>query len=97
MSLLPNLAYAGGPDTWESCYKTGHKDGLEFPFSLNFWNSCERRVPYYKGFIDGCMDADNSRALIHSIPLLGRKGETPIHSIPLLDEWPLSFSCKKSC
>ncbi|MGA7367526.1 MAG: hypothetical protein WBX01_00215 [Nitrososphaeraceae archaeon] len=39
---------------------------MERPFKQYKFEDCERfsddgRNPYYEGFIDGCMDADNSR------------------------------------
>jgi hypothetical protein len=49
----------------DSCYDAGYNDGQNNPFNHDTYDDCADedggdRV-YYDGFIDGCMDADNSR------------------------------------
>lgn len=67
--LLPTqLVYAGGPDDSEGCYELGYNDGQDNGFRVSFFNHCDRPFylddgenKYYEGWIDGCIDADNSR------------------------------------
>jgi hypothetical protein len=49
----------------DSCYDAGYDDGQNGPFSEPTWDHCGDEEggddAYYDGFIEGCMDADNSR------------------------------------
>jgi hypothetical protein len=49
----------------DSCYDAGYDDGQNNPFNPDTFDHCADEdggdQSYYDGFIDGCMDADNSR------------------------------------
>ncbi len=49
----------------DSCYDAGYDDGRNDPFNPDTYNHCANEdggdQAYYDGFIDGCMDEDNSR------------------------------------
>jgi hypothetical protein len=69
-SLLPNLVYAGGPDDAQQCYEVGYNNGQDGSFHYGVFDHCDRpyyrddgKNQYYEGFIDGCVDADNSREI----------------------------------
>ena len=65
---MPNLVYAGGPDDAKGCYILGRSTGQNGDFQHDWFNQCgtsfyleDGENRYYEGFIEGCMDADNSR------------------------------------
>jgi hypothetical protein len=49
----------------ESCYDAGYDDGQNSPFNHDTFDHCADEdggdQAYYDGFIDGCLDANNSR------------------------------------
>ena len=64
LSTATTYVYAG--DEWNrSCKEAGYNDGQNGPFSQPTYDHCGDEeggdVPYYNGFIEGCMDANNSR------------------------------------
>jgi hypothetical protein len=47
-----------------ACEADGYEAGQDGPFSQDLYNTCQgigAGDEYYDGFIEGCMDADNSR------------------------------------
>lgn len=49
----------------DPCYDAGYVDEQNYPFNHDTYDHCADEEggdqAYYEGFIDGCMDADNSR------------------------------------
>lgn len=69
MLIIPNV-YASSSnvdvDKWEkTCYESGIRDGNDRPFSDSAYEECgdfgDGAQKYYKGFIDGCIDAGNTK------------------------------------
>ena len=61
LALVPTLASASE----ESCYDAGYEDGLSNPFSSSNYEACGNEAgdnagSYYAGFMDGCVDAENT-------------------------------------
>jgi hypothetical protein len=54
----------------DSCRDAGYHDGQNGPFSQPTYDHCGDEqsgdVSYYNGFIEGCMDADNTRDVCES-------------------------------
>jgi hypothetical protein len=65
LALVPALAYtqaqAQTVGDEDSCGSDGYNDGQNGPFHQDRYNSCGDA--YYQSFIEGCMDADNSREI----------------------------------
>jgi hypothetical protein len=61
--VTPNaLAYHGSSAI--ACEADGYEAGQDGPFSQELYNTCKEigaGDAYYDAFIEGCMDADNSR------------------------------------
>jgi hypothetical protein len=54
----------------DNCRDAGYEDGQNGPFNQPTYDHCGDEeggdVSYYKGFIEGCMDADNTRDVCES-------------------------------
>jgi hypothetical protein len=49
-------------DEPSGCYAAGYEDGQTGPFDSEVYHdNCEGEGRYYDGFIDGCVDAGNTR------------------------------------
>ena len=65
VALIPFASGQASNDWNDSCYDAGYDDGQNGPFADGTWDHCGDEEggddAHYDGFIDGCMDADNSR------------------------------------
>lgn len=61
----PN-AFASHGSSAIACEADGYEAGQDGPFSQELYNTCKEigsGDAYYDAFIEGCMDADNSREI----------------------------------
>jgi hypothetical protein len=58
-SISMTMAFASHSSSPAACQSDGHETGQDGSFSQELYDMCGE--PYYDGFIEGCMDADNSR------------------------------------
>jgi hypothetical protein len=58
------ITYASHGSSPAACEADGYEAGQDGPFSQELYETCKEvggGDAYYQGFIEGCMDADNSR------------------------------------
>ncbi len=63
------MVYASHGSSAIACEADGYEAGQDGPFSQELYNTCKEigaGEEYYDGFIEGCMDADNSREVCES-------------------------------
>ena len=58
ISMTTNV-FASHSSSPAACQGDGYETGQDGSFSQELYDMCGE--PYYDGFIEGCMDADNSR------------------------------------
>lgn len=62
-------AFASHGSSPAACEADGYEAGQDGPFSQELYETCEEIGAgdrYYDGFLEGCMDADNSREVCES-------------------------------
>jgi hypothetical protein len=73
---MPNV-FASHGDTPAACYSDGIDAGQSDQFNQGLYETCQGiggGDEYYDGFIEGCMDADNSREVCEQATDAGNGG-----------------------
>jgi hypothetical protein len=67
-TMMPNV-FASHGSSPAACEADGYEAGQDGPFSQELYETCQEiggGDEYYDAFIEGCMDADNSREVCES-------------------------------